>query len=61
MNRSFFFEDQVYDWGRFQKTDMHTRTKITLKLPLPPPPRAIQEPGPPGKIAQVTYTVQLHF
>ena len=32
MNRSFF-EDQVYDWGRFQKTGRHTLTKITLKLP----------------------------
>ena len=28
-----FFEDQVYDWGRFQKTGPHTHTKITLKLP----------------------------
>ena len=36
MNRSFFFEDQVYDWGRFQKTGPHTRTKITPMLsPLP--------------------------
>ena len=32
MNRSSFFEDQVYDWGRFQNTCPHTRTKITLKL-----------------------------
>ena len=28
------FEDHVYDWGRFQKTGLHTRTKITSKLPL---------------------------
>ena len=28
-----FFKDQVYDWGRFQKTGLHIRTKITLKLP----------------------------
>ena len=27
-----FLEDQVYDWGRFQKTGLHTRTKITLPL-----------------------------
>ena len=36
MNRSFFFEDQVYDWGRFQKTGQHTCAKITLKLPPSP-------------------------
>ena len=35
----FFSEDQVYDLGRFSKTGQHTRTKINLKLP-PPPPRA---------------------
>ena len=29
-----FFED----WDRFKKTGSHTRTKMTLKLP-PPPPR----------------------
>ena len=28
-----FFEDQVYDWGRFQKTGSHTRTKNNLKIP----------------------------
>ena len=33
MKRSFFFEDQVYDWGRFQKTCSHSRTKITPKYP----------------------------
>ena len=38
---NIFFEDQVYDWGRFQKTDTHTRTKITPRLP-PIPPRAQQ-------------------
>ena len=27
-----FFVDQVNDWGRFQRTGPHTRTKITLKL-----------------------------
>ena len=35
MNRSFYFKDQVYDWGRFQKTESQTRAKITPKLPLP--------------------------
>ena len=34
MNRSFF-EDQVYDWGRFKKAGSHTRTKITPSYPLP--------------------------
>ena len=34
----FFCEDQVYEWGRFQKTGSHTRTKITPSYP--PPPRA---------------------
>ena len=38
MNKSFFFEDQVYDWGRFKKTGPHTHTKNTLKYPHTPPP-----------------------
>ena len=46
MIRCFFFEDQVYDWGRFRNTLVHTRTKITFKLPPrappPPPPRYFQ-------------------
>ena len=29
----FFFNGQVYDWGWFQNTRSHTRTKVT-----PPPP-----------------------
>ena len=33
MNRSFFFEDQVYDWGRFQKTNSHTRTNYPQVTP----------------------------
>ena len=33
MNRSFFFEDQVYDWGWFKENGSHIRTKITPKLP----------------------------
>ena len=33
MNRSFFFEDQVYDWDRFHKIGSHTRTEIIPKLP----------------------------
>ena len=28
-----FFKDQVYDWGRFQKTGSHTPTKITSYRP----------------------------
>ena len=35
MNRSFIFEDQVNDRGRFQKTCLYIHTKITPKLPLP--------------------------
>ena len=31
MNRSFY-EDQVYDRGRFQNTDSHTHTIITPKF-----------------------------
>ena len=33
----YFFNDQVYDWGRFQKFGPHTRTTITPQLPPPPP------------------------
>ena len=33
-----FFEGLVYEWGRFWNTGLHTRTKITPKLPPPPPP-----------------------
>ena len=29
MNRLGFFKGQVYDWGWFQNTDSHSRTKIT--------------------------------
>ena len=28
-----FFKDWVYDWGLFQNTGSHTRTKITPELP----------------------------
>ena len=28
-----FFKGQVYEWGRFRNTVLHTRTKITPKLP----------------------------
>ena len=41
MSRSFFFEDQVYDMGRFQKTGPHTRIKITPKLPPPLPQTSV--------------------
>ena len=33
-----FFEDQVYDCGRFKKTNLHTRTQIT-----PPPPTTYED------------------
>ena len=32
-----FFKCQVYEWGRFQNTGLHIRTKITPKLRPPPP------------------------
>ena len=35
MNRSLFFEDQVYDWGRFQKTNSHTGTNYPQVTPPP--------------------------
>ena len=31
-----FFKGRVYDWGWFQNTDSHTRTKITQSPPPPP-------------------------
>ena len=34
-----FFKSQVYDWGWYQNTGSHTRTKITPPPPPPPPPR----------------------
>ena len=37
--RVYFFNDQVYDWGRFQKVGPHTRTTFNLKLTPPPPER----------------------
>ena len=40
----FFFKGQVYEWGRFWNTGSHTSTKITPKLPPPPPPR-VGEPA----------------
>ena len=43
----FFFKGQVYDWGCFQNTGSHTRTKITPGLPpLPPPPEPAIENTP---------------
>ena len=35
---SCFFKDHVYDWGWFQNTSSHIRTKIAPELPSPPPP-----------------------
>ena len=32
-NGLFFFKGQVYDWGWFQNTGSHTRTKSTRELP----------------------------
>ena len=33
VNRLFFFKGRVYDWGWFQNTDSHTRTKIPQSSP----------------------------
>ena len=35
MNKSFFFEDEVFDWGRFKKTDPHIHIQ---NYPQAPPP-----------------------
>ena len=42
MNGTIFFKRQVYDWGWFQNTGSHTRTKITPELPPPPPPPPVE-------------------
>ena len=58
MNGSVF--SKVYEWGRFWNTGSHTRTKITPKLPPPPPtPRALDVQDSKQNVTTVVHFVSV--